>query len=235
MEKIKTIVSPIDERDFKAELFLDYATTLPKAYTAPSTSVRCQWFSSQCVAFACTQAMSQQEKLNTRTYNVYSPGLLYANREDGDWQGEGWYIRKALKQLYHYGTCLEKDFPLPESYKTEKSKFEENKAELLAKAAEHKISAYFRCNTEEEIKRCIMQKGGCIISIQFYNQAFISPHYHKPAENVKAHGGHALIIVGWTENNEWIVQDSYSIFRPKWGKVKIDFDYPIDEYWGICL
>ena len=80
-----------------------------------------------------------------------------------------------------------------------------------------------------------MQKGSCIIALSLYDQPFISSHYKKPKEDVEAHGGHALILVGWTENNEWIAQDSYSIFRPWFGKFKIDFDYPIEEYWGIEL
>lgn len=227
-----TIKSPIDERDFTADKFL-IEQELPKSYTAPSTSVRCQWLSGQCVCYACIQAVSQQEKLKANLYNTYSPGLLYANREENDYKGEGWYIRKALKQLYKYGTCLETEFPFPESYEKERVKFEADKDNLLAKAAEHKIKAYFRCNTEEEIKKCILQKGACIVSFRLYGQPFISSYYAKPKDLENKCGGHCVILIGWTEDNKWIAQDSYSIFRPKWGKFKIDFEYPIDEFWGL--
>lgn len=88
-KKIYTLPSPQDLRDYKAESFIDLSPELPASYVAPRTWVRCQWLSSQCVAFACTQAMSQQEAQNNGTYNFYSTGYLYGNREDVDYQQDG--------------------------------------------------------------------------------------------------------------------------------------------------
>lgn len=228
----KIIASPIDERDFKADNFLDYTKELPDSYLAPSTWVRFQWFSSQCVAFACTQAMSQLEKLNTNTYNLYSPGLLYANREPDDpCKGEGWYVRAGLKQLYKYGTCLNKDFPCPESYESERKKFLKNKDKLLELASHHKIKAYFRCNNEDEIKRCIMQKG-CVITSSVCNIKFFWSGRITPKTVEKPTNGHAYIIIGWDKDG-WIIQDSYTIFRPRLGRPHISYDFKFDEFWGI--
>lgn len=230
MEK-KVISSPVDERDFKASKFLDYSGEMLPEYQAPATKVRCQWLSSQCVAYAVTQAMSQYDVSKTGNYKLYSPGLLYANREEDDFQGEGWYVRKALKQAYHYGTCLEEDFPIPEAYNTERNKFLKDKKNLLQKASKNKISAYFRCNNEDEIKRCIAQTGSCIVSSKTNGKFFWSGTITN--ETVKgAKGGHAYILVGWTKNG-WIMQDSYSFLRPWFGRPIISFDFKFDEAWGL--
>lgn len=223
--------SPVDNRDYSYNKDID-SVILPTSYLATKTKVRCQWLSSQCVAYACTQAMSQQEAKKGK-YNLYSPGLLYANREEDDYQGEGWWVRKALKQLHTYGTCLEKDFPIPESYKTERKKFLENKEELLAKAAEHKIKSYFRCNSVEEVKSCIFEYGCVIVETQISIKGFWKYNLKKEDAPEKG-GGHAFILVGWDEEG-WIAQDSYSIFRPWLGQFHIEYDYPINEFWGIEL
>ena len=224
----KIIASPIDGRDY---LYKTNEIQLPGSYLAPKTPVRCQWLSSQCVAYACTQALSQAYKLNKNQSILFSPGSLYANRDEDDYQGEGWYIRKALKQLQKYGVCLAKDFPFPESYKKEREKFLSRKEELLNLCANYKIKSYFRCETVEDIKACIMNYGSAIISSNFTNKCFLKRKLTK-TDYDNSSCGHALILIGW-DSDGWIAQDSYSIFRPLFGKVHLSYDYPIDEFWGI--
>lgn len=80
MKKFNIKKSPIDNRDYKANNFIDNSIDLPEEYIAPHTKVRCQWFTSECVAFACTQAMSQQEAIKG-SYHIYSPHYIYETRE----------------------------------------------------------------------------------------------------------------------------------------------------------
>ena len=161
--------------------------------------------------------------------------MIYANREQDDYQGEGWNIRTALKQLYHYGVCLNKDFPYPESYKSERKKFLKDKDRLLELASPHKISAYFRCNNDDEIKRCIMQKGCVITSSSVTQKFFLSGDITNETISNSKNGGHAYIIIGWTKDNKWIIQDSYSYLRPYFGRPTIAHDFRFREYWGIVL
>ena len=225
------IKSPVDPRDFYATYFLDRSVPIPSSYKSPKTRVRFQWGSGQCVCFAVTQAMSQYEKLHYGKYSIYSPGLLYANREDDDFQGEGWYVRKALKQLNHYGTVLESEFPFPEAFEKERDKFLNARENLLKKASSHKISAYFKCENTDDVKRCIMQKG-CVITSSVCNPRFFL-NFNVSKRTVEgAQGGHAYIIIGWDESG-WIAQDSYGLFRPILGRFHIDYDFPLEEFWGI--
>ncbi len=225
----KIIASPVDTRDY---LYKNEGQELPVKYLASSTPVRCQWFSSQCVAYACTQALTQAYKLANNQVKLFSPGSLYANREEDDYQGEGWYVRKALKQLHKYGVCLEQDFPFPESYAKERQKFLARKEELLKLCEEYKIKSYFRCETAEDVKACIMKYGSVVISSKFTPKCFWKSKLTKEDYPEKSGGGHAIILVGWDETG-WIAQDSYSIFRPWFGKVHLAYNYPIQEFWGI--
>lgn len=226
------VTSPADNRDYKYEAKIN-VVFLPSNYISTHTKVRCQWLSSQCVAYACTQAMSQHEIHDTGNYNLYSPGLLYANREEDDYQGEGWWVRKALKQLHKYGTCLESDFPIPESYEIERKKFLQDKENLLEKASHHKIKSYFRCETEEDVKKCIMEHG-CVITETNIPLKGFWKYSLKRKDFPVGKGGHAFILIGWDETG-WIAQDSYSILRPIFGQFHLDYDYPFDEFWGIEL
>lgn len=234
--KKEIIFSPDDSRDYTFAELEDVNTSLPTVLLRDPYKVRCQWFSSQCITFACTSAMTTQEQLklergkSTVEPHVFSPGSVYANREEDDYQGEGWYIRKALKQLYKYGVCLEQDFPFPESYKTERRKFLADKDRLLELMAQHKIQRYFRCNDEEEVKTTILRYGAAIVTA--YIPTFLKSKLTE--KDWKRRNLHAFIIIGWDESS-WICQDSYSIFRPWGGKFHLTYDYPIGEFWGLVI
>jgi C1A family cysteine protease len=232
LKKTNTIiVSPVDPRDHLYTI--TESQSLPLKYIAPRTPIRCQWFSSQCVAYACTQALSQYYKVNKKQLKLFSPGSLYANREENDYQGEGWYIRKALKQLKNYGVCLLIDFLFPESYKKERKKFLAQKDRLLTLCSDYKIKSYFRCNSVDEIKSCILQYGSVIVSTTFTSKCFLK--YKLTKKDYTQDGvGHAFILIGWDKTG-WIAQDSYSIFRPFFGKFHLAYDFPIEEFWGIEL
>lgn len=166
--KIKFAKSPLDNRDYKATSFIDNSIELPNWYLAPQTRVRCQWFSSECVAFACTQAMSQQEAM-TGKYNIYSPHYIYETREAKE---DGWYVRACLKNLQKIGTIS-------------------NDKQL------HKIKSYFRCNSIDEVKRCIMQNGCVITSCDVRGKDwFLKSKIDIKQKEKELICGHAFIIIG---------------------------------------
>ena len=228
--------SPSDSRDYYFNEIEQVDMNLPGELRRAPYKVRCQWFSSQCVAFACTSAMTMQEKLSfdrgetNVEPHLFSPGVVYANRAEDDYQGEGWYIRKALKQMHNYGVCLEQDFSCPEPYKTERRKFLADKEHLLALMSQYKVRVYFRCQTENEIKTTIAHYGSVIVSA--YIPTFLKSKLTK--KDWAKRGKHAFIITGWDAQG-WICQDSYSIFRPWFGQFHLSYDYPIEEFWGIIL
>lgn len=226
----KTAPSPEDNRDFIA--CLTAAEEFPEEFLAPQTEIFDQGAVGSCVAHSCATAMAQGEENILQKHNEYSRGYIYGNRRPTDAQGEGMIIREALKQLNKCGDVLYQDFPYNKTYKTVKKLIEENQKALAEKALPHAIIDYFRCYNETQIKRTIMQNGGVIICVPVYSD--FGRDLHKPKTD-QFDGYHAMIIVGWTKDNKWVVQNSWGNYWGYNGKLLMDFDYPVSEYWGITV
>lgn len=81
-----------------------------------------------------------------------------------------------------------------------------------------------------------MQYGSVITSCMIRGDDWmIKSRIEEDQRNKESCGGHAFILVGWTEDGYWIAQDSYSFLRPSWGKFKISMKYPLVEFWGIII
>lgn len=222
--------SPEDERDFIACTPAELKVDFPDEYLAPETEVFDQGVIASCCAHACATALAQGEEVATQKHNIYSRGYIYGNRKSSDAQGEGMIIRQALKQLHNCGDVLEEDFPYNKSYISVKSLIEANKSTLAKKAAQHKIKDFYRCYTEGQIKSTIMGAGGVIICIPVYKD--FCRDLHAPGAKAPL-GYHAMIIIGWTKDNQWIVRNSWGKGWGYNGNLLMDMNYPICEYWGI--
>ena len=222
--------SPEDARDFVARSVNIF--NLPDEYLAPDTEILNQSSIGSCVAHACAQAMSHYEQSNAGNHNDYSRGYIYGNRRETDHQDEGMITREALKNLNHCGDVLYDDFPYNKKYPEVKKLIAENSEELAKLAAEHKIIEYFRCYDEFQIKDAIMNNGGVIVCVPVYSD--FGRDLHKTKTD-KLTGHHAMLIVGWTKDNKWIVQNSWGALWGYEGKLLMDFDYPANEYWAISI
>jgi hypothetical protein len=203
---------------------------------SPKVNVLDQREVSACVAFSCVSSMQINRKLYDEGYFNYSRSFIYANREPADWQGEGMYLREALKNLNKYGDVMHSDFGYPnKTYAQLKPLLAENLEELREKAKDHKVSIYYRCYSEKDIKKAIMDGGACIIGIPIYKTLHRDQHKPTDEEKKDLKGYHALAIVGWTKDNRWVVQNSWSKSWGYEGYLYHDFDYPIAEYWRFEL
>ena len=225
--------SPADDRDYTVDTVALASAPLPKTYLQSGMKVLNQGNVGRCVAHACATAMGYGEKLNgMKTVHDFSRGFIYGNRRILDHQGEGMYIRQALKQLNHCGDCEYKDFPYNETYPQVKNRIEQDKENLLNKAAPFKIINYFRCYSNNDVKRALLGQGAVVISIPVYDS--FASECPLPSPTDQYLGGHAMCIVGWDETG-WIIQNSWS---NKWGNngnMHLPYEYPISEFWGITI
>lgn len=224
--------SPEDPRDYTTESVLAMSALYPRAYQAPKTPILNQLNISSCVAHACVSAMMNGEKNSVKDYNDYSRGYIYGNRAEDDFQNEGMVIRQALKRLNKCGDVYYNDFPYNQKYAEVAQKIASQEEELRDSAALHKIKNYYRCYTTEEIKAAIMASGGVIISVPTYSD------FSRNLQLTKTHratGHHAMLIVGWNKNNQWIVQNSWGKGWGYGGYLLMDMNYPVNEYWGITV
>ena len=228
--------SPVDERDYTPAMAgIPQATqkVFPEEYEAPKTQILSQGTIGSCVAHACASAMMSGENLSTNTYLNYSRGYIYGNRKDSDYQGEGMFARQALSQLVKCGDVEYQDFPYNKTYPEVKELIDKNRSALLAKALKHTIKNYYRCTTEQDIKEAVYEHGGCIICVPVYES--FSRDLHRPKSGEQHDGYHAMLIVGWNKDRQWIVQNSWGVNWGYSGKLLMDFDYPVNEYWGITV
>ena len=225
--------SPIDVRDYTIEMVAMAEAPLPETYLCASMKVLNQGSVGSCVAHACATAMGYGEKKGgATTAHDFSRGFIYGNRKGTDYQGEGMYIRQALKQLNHCGDCEYEDFPYNETYPNVKKKIDKDKENLYAKAEPFKIVNYFRCYTNDEVKRALLNQGAVVISIPIYSS--FSADCPMPSEKDTYKGGHAMCVIGWDETG-WIIQNSWSKSWGKKGTLHLPYEYPINEFWGITV
>lgn len=224
--------SPLDVRDYTRDQVCLTTYPIPKTYRISGMKILNQGSVGSCVAHACATALGYGELKTSPTAHDYSRGFIYGNRRATDHQGEGMYVRQALKQLNHCGDCEYKDFPYNEVYPKVKARIEADKDNLLKKAEPYKVVNYFRCYTDEDVKLALLNQGAVVISIPVYDS--FAADCPIPAADDKYRGGHAMCVVGWDETG-WIIQNSWSALWGNKGCLHLPYKYPINEFWGITV
>ena len=223
-----------DPRDYTLEkVSVMSAAPLPEEYrTEGNVPVLNQGINSDCVAHAIAVASAYGQYKINENFNDFSRGYIYGNRRATDYQGEGMYVRQALKNFNHDGDCLNVDFPYRGSYPKMKAKIAEKPEEYKEKASKSKLINYFRLYSEEEVKRALISHGAVVVGITIYSS--FSTHAKVPTKEDKKSGGHAMCCVGWNKDG-WIIQNSWGKFWGDGGYCYLPYDYPVDEWWGLTM
>lgn len=192
-----------------------------------------------CVGFAMAAAketLDNKEGVSGETR--CSPGFSYAEREDDDHQGDGMRPREALKILQKIGTCAWSLFPNSGNYPEIKNilRAKPNYDEIVEEAYKHSISAYYRIYTLEEIKYTLMEIGPVLISVPSYTSDYWNRRTGEMRQGPDSHctGAHAMLIVGWKDNDTLIIRNSWG---ENWGDHGHGFfkfgEHQIHEMWAI--
>ena len=227
------IPSRHDRRDWHISRIAPVKTAWPDEWTMPFLSpVHNQGASSMCMAFSNRLAIEFFEWRERGRYEPASAGYNYAKRADTDHQGEGMEPRQALASLLKWGMCHESDFDWTGEYLYLKARLT---PAMDVAAAPHRITAYASVQTPDEVKSALVWNGPVIIGIAVYDSFYAGGHLPLPdTAKETLRGYHAMVIVGWTRDNRWLVQNSWG---PDWGPLKgyctIPFDYPILEMWSV--
>lgn len=233
------INSPIDDRDYVLDsLVTSSGTGLPASYRTETTvPVFSQGSVGCCVACALAACRYIQEEMQEGSATQFSVNYIYGNRREYDDQREGMIPRQALNTLLDFGDCHWNDFTGYEHYCNLQSKYKANKAKYDELAYPYKINSYYRLYSEEEIKTAVYKLGCALViydvtsSLEYPNNP--SKGYVKYNPEAEILGQHALTIVGWTEDNYWIVLNSWGEDYGLNGYCYIPFDYPINEAWTM--
>ena len=113
-----------------------------------------------------------------------------------------------------------------------RARIEKNKTQLLKKAEPFKILNYFRCYSNNEVKKALLNQGSVVINIPIYDS--FAAECPLPKSTDKHQGGHAMCVIGWDKTG-WIIQNSWSKNWGKKGTLHLPYDYPIHEFWGVTV
>ncbi len=191
--------SPKDLRDYKFESLNIYSESLPNTLDMRSEilPVRNQGADGACVAFTASCIKEVQERRDIGFNEYMSPQFIYINRSNKS--TEGMYPRDLMKILTNIGSIPEKMMPYQKITKVTD--------EMLQYANNHKIKGYASISTIEGMKNSLVKNGPALLGIPIYNYGH---HMWKQSNNESLKGGHAVAIVGWTEEG-FIIRNSWGI------------------------
>ena len=211
----------LKEEEFPSEFMIAQKS---KVYSQGSTSM--------CVAFSLAEIKESQELVDQKRRIRFSPGFIYANRDESY---EGMALRVGLKALKADGVVPYADFPVTGTCERCQKELadREDLHEMFVAAQDWKIGAYYRVYTLEEIKYALMHVGPVLIAVPCYSGwNWLSG---KITKSGKLRGYHAMVIVGWRDNDTLIVQNSWGTL---WGNKGYGYfkynDYEITEAWAVA-
>lgn len=233
------IPSPDDPRDYEVSRFVPLAPPFPDTYLLSiPEDVKNQGMVGSCVAHALATGREINEMQQHHIVKL-SPGFIYANRRDHTWLGEGMIPREALQSLKSVGVVPLTNFSYNQSYPAITKKLEPiNKLDSYAKP--YKITGYARLYTNDDVKTALMNIGPVPVSYTVYD-----PWYRvtstgilsEPQQDGKQHGGHMVLIVGWTIINKkeyWVIVNSWGRGWGDAGKGYIPTTgYEFKEAWSM--
>jgi len=229
------IPSPEDPRDFDITSLVPKAETFPEEYAWPNLLLEPldQNGYGMCVAFSLRAIKNMLVLKDENPDEDHSSAFIYANRGEGDYQGEGMVPSQAINRLLKDGTCLYTTFPDVGSYETLRSKITDK---MRQEAQTRKIKAYVRLRSVEEVKNALMNISPVSICVPVYNSLFLCGKdgvlpMPQPGEEIK--GAHMMTIVGWNKDNYWLVLNSWGKYWGMGGYCLMPFEYPIIEYWAL--
>lgn len=238
---LRAIPSPEDKRDYTIARLVATVNVFPDEFEIPyNHEIKNQGTVGSCVAHSLAYCREIIEEKQLNQYNKFSVGFVYANRSASDIQTSGMIPREALQHLLNEGICDYDKFPYNEEYPGILTKFNPIKTDLLVNAAPHRISAYARLYSDDDIRNALMQLGpatACIkIAPSFYRitkQNPVMPYYE---QNEPLLGYHEITLVGWANRFGKPCYKALNSWDTEWGEdgyFYIPFDLSMVETWSI--
>ncbi|MCR4720067.1 MAG: S-layer homology domain-containing protein [Firmicutes bacterium] len=243
------LYKPESVKDYEFSAFLSGKSQsevdFPDAYyTLWTPEVKNQQVKETCVAHALASASEILERYyNGGKNQKYSTAFIYANRHEGQYDGEGMYISQALANLKEDGVPKEETgYTFNLDYPDAKAFLSQNGKALYDEAAKHKIAGYARVRSEYEIKDALCnQKTPVIVGMTIYESFYdvdATGIVSIPNNNEKSYGGHCMLITGYTKMDGvdyWIVLNSWGEYFGDRGfcYVPMSADNLFYEKWAI--
>ena len=218
-----------DARDYKIKTSKD----LPESYSCPSkVPVLNQGSKPTCVAHAASSVVAYHYKRqHDNQYKAFSTEFIYGIREDGYYTGDGMRIRDALKTLTKHGCPFKTDCPGNNTVERAIDNVNKHIDKYKELAYPHRVSSYYRCETNDAIKTALVTDGPVLASMNTYDGAtIVNDTYTYDA--TKDHGRHCIMIYGYDERG-WLIQNSWGKLYAGDGRFVMPYDFKFNEAWGV--
>ena len=216
--------SPRDRRDYYYASSSERPAIPDKIdYRSDLQQIRDQGSQGSCYAQATACMKEWQEKKDNGFNEYMSPQFFYNNRPNkydiDPTNDDGMFGRDVMKILTDVGICRESVYRYGRI--EPKSKIPQN---VYDEAKRYRIKSYAQVDNLVTLKECLCKNGPCLITFPVYNYG--PRFWKKPSLFTSKTGGHAVAIVGYTEDG--------FIIRNSWGSDWGDSGYTIYPYtdWG---
>ena len=224
----EVINSPFDVRDYH----INAAAEFPDSYKCPiEMAIKNQGSKPTCVAHALASLLEYHYTRQMKDSEPFSTEFIYGYRESNYYIGNGMVIRNGLNTLLKYGDPFQLDCPGNSDLTAARKKIEEDLEYYKGLAWPHRISTYYRCNNEAEIKTALMQYGPVVISMNTYSGGKLVDDVYTWNPDA-SYGRHCVLIIGWDERG-WLIQNSWGKSYGGDGCFILPYDFTINEAWGI--
>lgn len=218
--------SSFDIRDYTLITRNNVEEIIPSTFCLKPILIKNQHTKPTCVAHALSSLIEYHNFLETHEIEEFSTEFIYGCRKDGDYQGNGMYLRDGLKIIQKYGDVLKQSLPYNNNVKDAVANVTNNADKLFQEAYPNRISTYYKITDVDKLKYSIFHDGPAVAGIKVYNTIKLNKNniYEYNITKKKNFFGHAIMIIGWTKDN-WIVQNSWG---KSWGNKGI-FYIPIEK------
>ena len=226
-------VSKYDSRDYKLKSDIVSKSNLPEEFILPVEDLRIknQTNVSSCVAHATSSILEYHTNphKNLSTNFIYGIQKLLFNSTT-----EGMCLREACKIAADYGDMLEDDCPgnteVPKCYEVaEDALYDDDK---VTRASEYRISKYFLCLTNDDIKYALYKHGPVLASIKWYNTYRVNTKGILEGDQKGSHGGHAVMVYGYNKDG-FLCQNSWGRGWGRSGRFILPYSIKFREARGL--
>ena len=225
------VPSPIDVRDFTIAKSVK-SEEFPKEFVLDLIPVKNQYATPSCAAFAGSEIVEYFNQTQKKNYVEFSTEFIYGTRKHGYYIGDGMSLRDVCNTLLCYGDVPVADMVGNHDYELAMANVAAREKELIDIAFPNRVSAYFKLETEEEMKHALMEYGYLLVNMNTYEGAYVSKDGIYVYDAEKPHGSHAVVLYGWNDTG-WLMQNSWGIGWGKQGRCVIPYGFKFNEVWGL--
>lgn len=216
-----------DYRDYKI-CSVNAAVSYPETFVLTNLpKVKNQLNINSCCAHATSSILEYHDKSR---HNLSTNFIYGIQKQECKHDGMGMYLADACKIVQKYGDMLEEDCrgnnEVPVCWSIAENALTDTTAKQ--EAYNYRISAYYNCSTDNDIKYALMNYGPVLGAVDWRNRYTLDSDAVINFDKTSQGGGHAVMVYGWNKKG-WLIQNSWGTKFGNKGTFILPFEYGLRE------